>query len=169
MDICAYSNLLRNSITNGKYWLIIIPITIQIITHTVKYLSKWNGGQDLIHYMYDELSKIKNIKNKSLPPMIFTMACAGIGGSIAAFPLFSWAAKAEVKASRKDQSDCFFGPNVLRMCQMADIAFMALHGENGENGKVQAALKCARAYFCQLTARGEGDRGYVDRAAEGVG
>jgi D-alanine-D-alanine ligase len=47
---------------------------------------------------------------------------------------------AKVKASRKDQSDCFFGPNVLRICQMADIAFMALHGENGENGKVQAAL-----------------------------
>ena len=47
---------------------------------------------------------------------------------------------AKVKASRKDQSDCFFGPNVLRLCQMADIAFMALHGENGENGKVQAAL-----------------------------
>lgn len=47
---------------------------------------------------------------------------------------------AKVKASRKDQSDCFFGPNVIRMCQMADIAFMALHGENGENGKVQAAL-----------------------------
>ena len=43
----------------------------------------------------------KNVKNKSLPPMIFTMACAGIGGSFAAFPLFSWAAKAEVKASRK--------------------------------------------------------------------
>lgn len=47
---------------------------------------------------------------------------------------------AKVKAARADQSDCFFGPNVLRMCQMADIAFMALHGENGENGKVQAAL-----------------------------
>lgn len=46
----------------------------------------------------------------------------------------------KVKASRKDTSDCFFGPNVLRMCQMADITFMALHGENGENGKVQAAL-----------------------------
>lgn len=47
---------------------------------------------------------------------------------------------AKVKASRCDQSDCFFGPNVIRMCQMADITFMALHGENGENGKVQAAL-----------------------------
>lgn len=47
---------------------------------------------------------------------------------------------AAVKASRKDQSPCFFGPNVICMCQMADIVFMALHGENGENGKVQAAF-----------------------------
>ena len=47
---------------------------------------------------------------------------------------------AKVKASRKDQSNCFFGPNVIRMCQMADIVFMALHGENGENGKIQAAF-----------------------------
>lgn len=47
---------------------------------------------------------------------------------------------AAVKASRKDQSPCFFGPNVIRMCQMADIVFMALHGEHGENGKVQAAF-----------------------------
>lgn len=47
---------------------------------------------------------------------------------------------AAAKASRKDQSPCFFGPNVIRMCQMADIVFMALHGENGENGKLQAAF-----------------------------
>jgi D-alanine-D-alanine ligase len=47
---------------------------------------------------------------------------------------------AAVKASRKDQSACFFGPNVVRLCQMADIVFMALHGENGENGKLQAAF-----------------------------
>lgn len=46
----------------------------------------------------------------------------------------------KVKASRKDQSDNFFGPNVIRMCQMADIVFIGLHGENGENGKVQAAF-----------------------------
>lgn len=45
-----------------------------------------------------------------------------------------------VRASRKDQSACFFGPNVIRMCQMADVVFMALHGENGENGKLQAAF-----------------------------
>lgn len=45
-----------------------------------------------------------------------------------------------VKKSRKDQSDCFFGPNVIELCRMADIVFMALHGENGENGKIQAAF-----------------------------
>ena len=45
-----------------------------------------------------------------------------------------------VKASRVDQSDCFFGPNVISICRMADVVFMALHGENGENGKVQAAF-----------------------------
>ena len=47
---------------------------------------------------------------------------------------------AAVKASRSDQSDCFFGPNVIALCRMADIVFMALHGENGENGKIQAAF-----------------------------
>lgn len=46
----------------------------------------------------------------------------------------------KVKASRKDQSDNFFGPNVIELCQMAEIVFMALHGENGENGKIQAAF-----------------------------
>ena len=46
----------------------------------------------------------------------------------------------KVKKSRKDQSECFFGPNVIALCRMADIVFMALHGENGENGKVQAAF-----------------------------
>lgn len=47
---------------------------------------------------------------------------------------------AAVKASRADQSACFFGPNVIGLCQRADIVFMALHGENGENGKIQAVF-----------------------------
>ena len=46
----------------------------------------------------------------------------------------------KVKAQRKDQSDNFFGPTVIELCRMADIVFMALHGENGENGKIQAAF-----------------------------
>lgn len=39
---------------------------------------------------------------------------------------------------RKDWEKCFFGPNVIAVCQKADVVFIALHGENGENGKVQA-------------------------------
>ena len=35
---------------------------------------------------------------------------------------------AQVKAMRKDQSACFFGPIVIKICHAADIEFMALHG-----------------------------------------
>lgn len=34
----------------------------------------------------------------------------------------------------------FFGPNVLEICFEADIVFMALHGANGEDGRIQAAF-----------------------------
>lgn len=47
---------------------------------------------------------------------------------------------ASVKKMRKDQSSCFFGPNVIPICQMADVVFMALHGANGEDGRIQAAF-----------------------------
>ena len=43
-------------------------------------------------------------------------------------------------ASRPDKSSSFFGPNVIKICQKADIVFMALHGGDGESGKVQAAF-----------------------------
>lgn len=46
----------------------------------------------------------------------------------------------QVKAMRRDGSKSFFGPNVLSVCQAADVVFMALHGENGENGKIQACF-----------------------------
>ena len=45
-----------------------------------------------------------------------------------------------IKASREDQSNCFLGPNVVEICRMADIVFMALHGDVGENGKLQATF-----------------------------
>jgi D-alanine-D-alanine ligase len=32
------------------------------------------------------------------------------------------------------------GPNVLKLCKMADVAFLALHGDMGENGQLQATL-----------------------------
>ena len=34
----------------------------------------------------------------------------------------------------------FFGPGVLALCKAADVVFLALHGADGENGKVQAAF-----------------------------
>lgn len=46
----------------------------------------------------------------------------------------------QVKALRTTDTKNFFGPNVIKLCQEADIVFMALHGENGENGKIQAAF-----------------------------
>ncbi len=45
-----------------------------------------------------------------------------------------------IKASREDQSDCFVGPNVIEICRLADIVFMGLHGDVGENGKLQATF-----------------------------
>ena len=45
-----------------------------------------------------------------------------------------------VKALRPDGEKNFFGPNVIAICQAADVVFMALHGENGENGKIQACF-----------------------------
>lgn len=47
---------------------------------------------------------------------------------------------AAVKASREDQSDCFLGPNVIEICRLADVVFMGLHGDVGENGKLQATF-----------------------------
>ncbi len=46
-----------------------------------------------------------------------------------------------IKALRTDGDKSFFGPNVLSVCQMADCVFMALHGSNGEDGKIQACFE----------------------------
>lgn len=45
-----------------------------------------------------------------------------------------------IKAAREDQSECFLGPNVIDICRLADIVFMGLHGDVGENGKLQATF-----------------------------
>lgn len=47
---------------------------------------------------------------------------------------------AAVRASRKLKSPSQFGQGVIELCQMADLVFMALHGQCGEDGKVQAAF-----------------------------
>ncbi len=44
-----------------------------------------------------------------------------------------------LKASRGDTNE-LIGPNVVSLCRMADLAFLALHGAMGENGQLQALL-----------------------------
>ena len=46
-----------------------------------------------------------------------------------------------VKASRKFKSKSRLGKNVLEICALADCVFLGLHGEDGEDGKIQAALE----------------------------
>ena len=48
---------------------------------------------------------------------------------------------AAVKALRPDGDKHFFGPNVMKICEQADVVFMALHGANGEDGKIQAVFE----------------------------
>ena len=43
-----------------------------------------------------------------------------------------------LRAKRSGSS--LLGPGVIQVCQAADIAFLALHGGEGENGKLQACL-----------------------------
>ena len=47
---------------------------------------------------------------------------------------------AAVKAARRLKSASQFGDRVLELCAMADIVFMALHGQCGEDGRVQAVF-----------------------------
>lgn len=47
---------------------------------------------------------------------------------------------AAVKASRSQNNDSRIGDNLMEVCRAADIVFLALHGEDGEDGKIQAAF-----------------------------
>ena len=46
----------------------------------------------------------------------------------------------QVRSSRGDKSPSAIGPGVLELCAGADIAFLALHGACGEDGRIQATL-----------------------------
>ncbi len=55
--------------------------------------------------------------------------------------IISYNDKLDMIAKEKKQNRLsFFGDNVLELCKMSDIVFMALHGEHGENGSVQAVF-----------------------------
>lgn len=47
---------------------------------------------------------------------------------------------AQIKAMRKDGGKSAFGPNVLALCDQADMVFLALHGAGGEDGRIQATF-----------------------------
>ena len=46
----------------------------------------------------------------------------------------------KIRSMRSDSGYGAIGKNVLNLCRAADIVFMALHGEIGENGKLQAVF-----------------------------
>ncbi|MEL4105328.1 D-alanine--D-alanine ligase [Oscillospiraceae bacterium WX1] len=48
-----------------------------------------------------------------------------------------------VRASRRLESSSRMGDNIIEVCRAADIVFMALHGEDGEDGKIQATFDMA--------------------------
>ncbi len=45
-----------------------------------------------------------------------------------------------VRARRKSGGAGLFGPHVLELCGLADLVFLGLHGQDGEDGRVQAAF-----------------------------
>ena len=45
-----------------------------------------------------------------------------------------------VRRSRRDQGPSLLGKDVLAVCAMADLVFLALHGSCGEDGRMQATL-----------------------------
>ena len=57
----------------------------------------------------------------------------------------------KVKARRQQDDDSLLGRNVLDICRAADITFFALHGDEGENGKLQA---CFDIYGIPYTGSG---------------
>jgi D-alanine-D-alanine ligase len=46
-----------------------------------------------------------------------------------------------VRRQRKDQGPSHIGPHVLEVCAASDLVFLGLHGQDGEDGRIQAALE----------------------------
>ena len=46
----------------------------------------------------------------------------------------------KIRASRSQPNDSLIGDNVIDICRAADIVFLALHGDMGENGQLQAVF-----------------------------
>ena len=66
----------------------------------------------------------------------------------------AWARSFDGRLEEMKKRGSFFGPNVLKLCGEADAVFMALHGSNGEDGKIQAAFELMGIPFTGSTYLG---------------
>lgn len=84
----------------------------------------------------------------ALVDMFFGVDCAGKLDTLFGAPIDQGGKRVspqapnleEVRRSRKGDSPSLFGPNVLELCALADVVFLALHGACGEDGRVQATF-----------------------------
>ena len=53
----------------------------------------------------------------------------------------------QLASAKANPTRSFFGANVIKLCRMADIVFLTLHGSNGEDGRVQAAFDLMRIKY----------------------
>lgn len=53
----------------------------------------------------------------------------------------------ELKKRRNQPGDSRLGANVMEICRAADIVFLALHGSDGEDGRLQAAFDIERIRY----------------------
>ena len=77
-----------------------------------------------------------------------------------------------VKAARRDQGPSRIGKNVLELCRLADCVFLGLHGADGEDGKIQAALDLLGVPYTgsgPLSSAMAMDKAVAKRMMEGAG
>lgn len=78
----------------------------------------------------------------------------------------------KVKASRKMQGPSRIGKNVIEVCKLADCVFLGLHGADGEDGKIQAALDLLGVPYTgsgPLASAMAMDKAVTKRLMEGAG
>ncbi len=54
---------------------------------------------------------------------------------------------AALKAAHPECGNALIGPNVLRLCQQADVVFLGLHGGCGEDGRLPAVLDTLGVHY----------------------
>lgn len=77
-----------------------------------------------------------------------------------------------VRAERRDQSPSRIGKGVLEICRLADCVFLGLHGADGEDGKIQAALDLLGVPYTgsgPLASAMAMDKAVAKRLMEGAG